>query len=1156
MRTQLKSFLWRVTSLLLLLSLISPPAINFSARAEAPANEVQPVSPAAPGDHLVTMFTLDYDTPNVMRSNEHVTLSFHYTTNEPTGVYIWAFPFTNGAYTPNGGGNPSPVYPMGSGTGTGFITVLSGDVVVDQIRIQMWNQAQTELLFETFLPVYYYYTDDDHAVTHISLFPDTPDVLSFDQDVNLEFNYITREPDGVRIFARPFTNGALTPHYTAHASPLYLTGGGSGSGWFTISSGTVVVDQIRIQMWDPSGQTTLLFEVFLPVYYRFMDSTNIVDHIEFNSQVAQGYDSPNVFKYSDNFNLMFNYTTSWAAGVRIFARPFSGSNLSPGYTAHTSPLYPSGSGSGSGYFRLTSGPTVVDRVRIQMWGEPNQSVLLYEAFLPVNLLWAGSGPPPGPDMQINKIEVTQAIQDLNNSVELVAGKRTYVRVHVSSPINQADVYATLKGRRGWLFLNPTLGPGNPGADITVRASPDRGQINDSFWFELPSGWTNAGSLTLTARLDPNGAKFDPDTSDNLASVTVNFLETPPLRLRLVNVQYTSGGNTYLAGNSHLDALESWLRRAYPINSLQVTRQTFVYPTAGLPNVDTLHGWLALIKLFRILFSGEDGRVVYYGVVDDGGGFMRGKSAGIPATVAAGPSGSGNWGWDFDGSYNDWYGGHEIGHTRGRPHAEFCGAGGGAPYPYTGGRISPALSGNTAIYGFDITTRAIYPPSWTDVMTYCANEWVSDFTYEAIRAYLVGIGQQESVQTVTASDFLVIVGMADLESNTASLESVYQITQDATVPLPEPGDWSIALLDAGDNDLASYDFAPDELTDAEESPGRPAVIAELVPWEAGTVKIEIRYLGAVVATRNASANPPTVDVTSPAEGASLPAGTFDLTWSGSDLDADALTFSVLYSNDLGVSWQTVATELTGNSLTLDTDQLPGGSGLLRVIASDGFLSGMDDSGAFDIPLHAPSAQILQPAENQIFYPTQQVVLQGSAYDLEDGSLGDSAFQWSSSINGDLGSGATLNTSELSTGQHTLTLTVTDSDLMTTQAQRSIEISVEGITETLNLDVSPFMVGIVVGYNQPVDPYTVTLRTSGESEIAWIASESIPWLSVSTLSGTTPNDIVLTFDTSLLIVGNNTGKITFTSGQAANSPIEIIVNVQVTGHAIYLPFVLRD
>lgn len=150
--------------------------------------------------------------------------------------------------------------------------------------------------------------------------------------------------------------------------------------------------------------------------------------------------------------------------------------------------------------------------------------------------------------------------------------------------------------------------GNPGGDITVRTSPNRGQINDSFWFELPSSWTTAGALTGGKDRSQQCQKR-PDAGQQYPLGDGQFPTTPPLRLRLMNVQYTVGANTYLAGSSHLDALESWLRRAYPIANLSVTRQTFVYPSSGLPNVETLHGWLALGKLLRIIFSGEDGRVV-------------------------------------------------------------------------------------------------------------------------------------------------------------------------------------------------------------------------------------------------------------------------------------------------------------------------------------------------------------------------------------------------------------------------------------------------------------------------------------------------------------------------------------------------------------------
>ena len=201
---------------------------------------------------------------------------------------IFARPFTDGALTPNysahrlaavsdirywhrrrlfhdhkraGGGRPDPLPDVD-------------------------DANQTTLLFETFIPVHYLFGDPAHIVTDIDLNVDTPDVLKFNENVNISFNYSTRQAGGVRIFARPFTNGALTPNYAAHASPLYPTGSGNGTGSFTITSGQVVVDQIRIQMWD-ANQTTLLFEAFLPVYYRFRSATNSVTRYRIQPGYAQ-----------------------------------------------------------------------------------------------------------------------------------------------------------------------------------------------------------------------------------------------------------------------------------------------------------------------------------------------------------------------------------------------------------------------------------------------------------------------------------------------------------------------------------------------------------------------------------------------------------------------------------------------------------------------------------------------------------------------------------------------------------------------------------------------------------------------------------------------------------------------------------------------------
>ncbi|BDC46029.1 hypothetical protein PTKU15_93260 [Paraburkholderia terrae] len=146
-------------------------------------------------------------------------------------------------------------------------------------------------------------------------------------------------------------------------------------------------------------------------------------------------------------------------------------------------------------------------------------------------------------------------------------------------------------------------------------------------------------------------------------------------------------------------------------------------------------------------GGEDSRTHYYGLVSDGGFFMRGCAAGIPSTpapdtVASGPTGPGSWGWDFDGSYGDWYGGHELGHTFGRLHPGFCGESQDDlnNYPYDNGQ----LGGSDSSYaGFDVGDPANGLPmvalqgvQWHDVMTYCNFQWLSAYTYQAIRLRLL------------------------------------------------------------------------------------------------------------------------------------------------------------------------------------------------------------------------------------------------------------------------------------------------------------------------------------------------------------------------------------------------------------------------------------
>jgi hypothetical protein len=611
-----------------------------------------------------------------------------------------------------------------------------------------------------------------------------------------------------------------------------------------------------------------------------------------------------------------------------------------------------------------------------------------------------------------------------------------------------------------------------------------------------------------------------------------------------------GSTYYKASNFHLDKIESWLRRAYPISNLSVVRSTYDYPSSGLPNVNSLHLRLALLKAYRVVFSGESVKTIYYGLVDDGGGFMRGNAMGIPGTIAAGPTGLGTFGWDTDGSYGDWYTGHEIGHTRGRYHAEFCGAGGGKSYPYPNGRISPSITGNTAIYGFDISTRAIYPPSWSDVMTYCSNQWISDFTYEGIRSHIISVGLLES-NRIMAEQVLLITGLANLDEGTAELEDVQLLNLEAELEMPAPGEWEIALINESNADLKVIPFNPLVLSDDEEDPAEMGIISEIIPYQPGTIKVAIRYQGKTVAERSASANAPVVEVTEPKRGGQYRAD-INISWNGSDPDGDPLTFNILFSNDGGKTWEVLASGLEEENLVVNREDLPGGeNSLIKVIASDGFYTGEGESGPFTVFPHGPMAQIDNPGEGQIFHLDQNLVLQGSAYDMEDGTIeADLAFIWTSNLDGELGSGRNLNTTELSEGDHQITLSVTDSHGNKGFAMRTVKVVAADAPKLTLLEIAPFSVGIVVEVGVPSAAHLLTVRTSSDEPVNWMVTGGAAWVSIDAANGVSPNDLELTFNTAGLAVGKYETLLIFTSADALNGTVEVPVVLHV------IPLNMRD
>lgn len=219
-------------------------------------------------DHTVTNIELDPGHPNILGYGTNLTVNMDYSTNQTGGVRIFARPFTSGAPSPGYSASGSPLYPTGSGTASGTFTFNAGPVLVDHIRIQMVNADQSLLLFETFIPVYFLFTDPQYVVTFTLFNPPNPNILDHGSQVRHDYSYNLSGPGSARIFIRPMSYGELSPNYSASGSVLHPVGSGSGSGFFTINSGPVIVDALRIQMTN-ADQTLLLFEATVPVYFQF-----------------------------------------------------------------------------------------------------------------------------------------------------------------------------------------------------------------------------------------------------------------------------------------------------------------------------------------------------------------------------------------------------------------------------------------------------------------------------------------------------------------------------------------------------------------------------------------------------------------------------------------------------------------------------------------------------------------------------------------------------------------------------------------------------------------------------------------------------------------------------------------------------------------------
>lgn len=619
-------------------------------------------------------------------------------------------------------------------------------------------------------------------------------------------------------------------------------------------------------------------------------------------------------------------------------------------------------------------------------GHPDNSATVTSVALP-------AGNVSTDPLQMNALEVTQGLQDLAHSVPLIANKRTVVRAYLSwygnAPLTVSGQLTVRSAPNAVPVTIPsanavTLNPADAG-NLTVTRNDAARSLN----FVLPVNSIVAGQLSVRLSTMTDIANGNSVPVGNERRPIVSFQPGAPLRVRIIRISYQQGNPpvTYAPSNLDFNLLVSWLRRAYPVGQVQ-SSQAAVAATARVPfGCGDINAQIAAIRA-QDVNAGTDARTHYYGLVSDGGFFMRGCAAGIPGSpdpsvVASGPTGPANWGWDFDGSYGDWYGGHELGHTFGRLHPGFCGETQDDlnNYPFPAGQLSTTDAG---FAGFDVGDPnnnlpliALPGAQWHDVMTYCNSQWISVYTYEEIRrrllaedalpadaapglAFAPGAGRPDeryplhqaairarAVASATPTEAITVsvVAQVNLTRRLGEITFVNPVPNlSPTGPAPgSPVVLRLATVDGAP--LGEYPVPVKLNSELGPDDDQIGMVDALIRAEPGAAVLHLMIYGEVADTFRAAGTPPAVRAVRV-----VPAspGQLGIVADLEEPTAEGYTFIVQVSTDLGRTWQTVGVGLRDPSLTVDRSQFtPGQEIYIRVIATNGFTSSVVTSGAFRI-----------------------------------------------------------------------------------------------------------------------------------------------------------------------------------------------------------------
>ena len=404
------------------------------------------------------------------------------------------------------------------------------------------------------------------------------------------------------------------------------------------------------------------------------------------------------------------------------------------------------------------------------------------------------------------IYLTQAAQNAEGSVPLVAGRRALLRVFMTgheTSFYKPKVRATFyqgDGEEHAVEMQPQ--------GVLIPMEVEEHRLDRSYNAVVPGSVLQPG-VEMVVELDPDGV-VPPAAGSQLrvpaqGRMRLDVRALPVLEQTIVPVLLASAPDERIfnwtrgmtADSRHMQLARTLL----PIGDMQVTVHD-TYTTSA--DLTTGNGWGLFLNEIEAMWEMEGSRGYYYGAVVLPSGSAWGGLGYIGHPVSVGRPTEGTFA-------------HELGHNMRLLHAPCGGAGGpDADYPYDGGEIG--------IWGYNFNgAKLIDPSQYKDLMGYCDPNWVSDYHFNRALEHRLASEAARARRNAQAVPERTLMLWGGVQDGELQLEPAFLV--DAKPSLPEAaGRYRLEGIASDGRRPFSFSFEPG----AVEHGGRQFVF--MVPYD--------------------------------------------------------------------------------------------------------------------------------------------------------------------------------------------------------------------------------------------------------------------------------------------------------------------------------------